>query len=70
MHPEQGTTLSQMVIENLLLERRQVEAYTALIRELGDKDLITRELLLDILRETETQASELADFLKRTSEKR
>ena len=70
VHPEQGTTLSEMVIENLLLERRQVEAYTALIRELGDKDLITRELLLGILGETETHASELADFLKRTSDKR
>jgi len=49
VHPEQGATLSEMVIENLLLERRQVEAYTALIRELGEKDLITRELLLGIL---------------------
>ena len=70
VHPEQGTTLSEMVIENLLLERRQVEAYTALIRELGDKDLITREILLGILAETETHASELSDFLKRSSEKR
>jgi bacterioferritin len=70
IHPEQGTTLTEMVIENLLLERRQVEAYTALIRELADKDLITREILLGILAETETHASELADFLKRTSDKR
>ncbi|HJT21490.1 MAG TPA: ferritin-like domain-containing protein [Nitrospira sp.] len=70
VHPEQGTTLTEMVIENLLLERRQVEAYSALIRELADKDLITRELLLDILAETEKHASELADFLKRASEKR
>lgn len=51
-----------MVIENLLLERRKVEAYTALIREIGEKDLITREILLDILGETETHASELSDF--------
>ena len=70
VHPEQGATLTEMVIEKLLLERGQVEAYTALIRELGDKDLITRELLLDILADTETHASELADFLKRTAEKR
>ncbi|HEU4685468.1 MAG TPA: ferritin-like domain-containing protein [Nitrospira sp.] len=70
VHPEQGTTITEMVIENLLLERRQVEAYTALIRELGDKDLITREILLDILGETEQHASELSDFLKRSSEKR
>lgn len=70
IHPEQGATLTEMVIENLLLERRQVEAYTALIRELGEKDLVTRQLLLDILTETETHASELADFLKRSSDKR
>src|SRR5688572_14244798 len=70
IHPEQGATLTEMVVENLLLERRQVEAYTALIRELGDKDLITREILLGILAETETHASELADFLKRASDKR
>ena len=70
VHPEQGTTLTEMVVENLLLERRQVEAYTALIRELGDKDLITREILLGIFAETETHASELSDFLKRASDKR
>ena len=70
IQPEQGTTLTEMVAENLLLERRQVEAYTALIREIGDKDLVTRELLLGILAETETHASELADFLKRSSDKR
>lgn len=70
VRPEQGTTLTEMVTENLLLERRQVEAYTALIREIGDKDLVTREVLLQILAETETHASELADFLKRSSETR
>jgi bacterioferritin len=70
IHPEQGTTLIEMVSENLMLERRQVEAYSALIREIGDKDLVTRELLLDILQTTEQHASELADVLKRSSETR
>jgi bacterioferritin len=70
IRPEQGTTLVEMVVENLLLERRQVEAYTALIREIGEKDLVTREMLLKILTDTEAHASELADFLKRSSEKR
>ncbi len=70
VHPEQGTSLTEMVIEDLVLERRQVEAYSALIREIGEKDLITREILLEILAETEAHASELADFLKRSSEKR
>jgi len=70
VHPEQGTTLTEMVTENFLLERRQVETYTALIREIGDKDLVTCEMLLEILTDTETHASELADFLKRSSDQR
>lgn len=68
VHPAQGATLQDMVIENLMLERQQVAAYTALIRELGDTDLTTRQLLLEILGETEAHASELADYLKRTAE--
>jgi bacterioferritin len=70
VHPEQGPTLSDMVSENLLLERRQIEAYTALIREIGDKDLVTRRILIGILEETEKHASELADYLKRSAETR
>jgi bacterioferritin len=70
IQPEQGATLADMVIENLMLERQQVAAYTALIREIGDKDLITRHVLLGILAETEKHASELADYLKRTAETR
>jgi bacterioferritin len=63
--PEQGTSLAEMVTEDLILERQQIEAYTALIRELGDQDLVTRQVLLSILVETEKHASELADYLKR-----
>jgi bacterioferritin len=64
--PEQGTTLAEMVTEDLMLERQQIEVYTALIRELGDQDLVTRQVLLSILVETEKHASELADYLKRS----
>lgn len=68
VRPRQGATLQDMVIENLMLERQQVATYTTLIRELGDSDLITRQLLLQILADTEQHASELADYLKRTAE--
>lgn len=68
--PQQGATRSDMVCENLLLERRQIEAYTSLIREIGEKDLVTRYILLGILQETEKHASELADYLKRTADMR
>ena len=67
--PEQGTTLAEMVVEDLILERQQIEVYSALIREIGEQDLVTRHVLLGILAETEKHASELADYLKRTSDK-
>ena len=65
---EQGATLSDMVVEDLMLERQQIEAYTALIRETGDQDLVTRQVLIGILAETERHASEMADYLKRTAD--
>ncbi len=65
---EQGATLAQMVEEDLMLERQQIEVYTALIREIGDQDVVTRHLLIAILAETEKHASELADYLKRTAD--
>jgi bacterioferritin len=66
--PEQGATLTEMVVEDLMLERQQIEAYSRLIREIGDDDLVTRQTLVSILVETEKHASELADYLKRTAE--
>jgi bacterioferritin len=68
VEPEQGASLTEMVVEDLMLERQQIEVYTALIREIGDRDLVTRHVLLGILAETEKHASELADYLKRTAD--
>src|SRR5688572_9601745 len=66
--PEQGATLTEMVVEDLMLERQQIEVYTALVRDIGDEDLVTRQMLISILAETEKHASELADYLKRTAD--
>jgi bacterioferritin len=63
--PEQGFTIEQMVLEDLAIERAQVEKYTDLIREIGDKDPVTRRMLEDILIDTEHHASELRDLLQR-----
>jgi bacterioferritin len=65
---EQGATLAEMVTEDLMVERQQVESYSRLIREIGDQDLVTRQVLLGILAETEKHASELADYLKRSAD--
>lgn len=70
VNPEQGPTLTDMVIENLMTERQQIAAYTALIRELGDGDLTTRQILMGILAETEDHAAELSDYLKLRSDTR
>src|SRR5215831_20760768 len=70
VRPEQGPTLREMIIENLMLERQQVAAYTTFVRELGDGDPTTRRLLLEILADTERHASELADYLKNTTDVR
>jgi bacterioferritin len=64
VQPEQGATLAIMVTENLVVKRRQIAAYTALIRELGTQDLTTCHLLVGLLAATEQQTSELADYLK------
>ena len=66
--PEQGATLTEMVAEDLMLERQQIETYSALVREIDNQDLVTRQILIGILGETEKHASELADYLKRTAE--
>jgi bacterioferritin len=68
--PEQGATLTDMVIENLMTERQQIVAYSTFIREIGDQDLTTCRILVDILAETEQHAAELADYLKLRSEMR
>jgi bacterioferritin len=70
VRPEQGPTLREMIVENLMLERQQVAAYTTLVREIGDRDPTTRRLLMQILADTEQHASELADYLKNTSDVR
>ena len=70
VRPEQGPTLREMIIENLMLERQQVAAYTTFVRELGERDPTTRRLLLEILADTERHASELADYLKNTTDVR
>jgi bacterioferritin (cytochrome b1) len=38
------------------------------VREIDNQDLVTRQMLIGILAETEKHASELADYLKRTAE--
>ncbi|MEB3187748.1 MAG: ferritin-like domain-containing protein [bacterium] len=62
---ESAPTLHEMLLEDLALERKQIEAYTLLIRQVGMQDPTTRRLLEKILADTEEHASELRNMLQR-----
>lgn len=58
-------TLEEMIDFNYQVERRQIVAYTLLIREVAFHDPTTRRILEDILIDTEHHAAELADLLRK-----
>jgi bacterioferritin len=60
-------TLQEMIAFNYQVERRQIVAYTQLIREVAFHDPTTRRILEDILIDTEHHAAELADLLAKRS---
>ncbi len=64
----EAPTLAGMIQEDLAVEREQIKAYTALIREVGFTDPTTRRVLEDILMETERHASELRDLLSQRAQ--
>jgi bacterioferritin len=62
--PDQDTDLQGMIRENLIGERIVIEAYSEIIRWLGDADITSRRLLEDILKEEEDHADELNDLFE------
>ena len=60
----EGTTLLDMIKEDLVAERIAIESYGDFIRFLGDKDPTTRRLLESILAVEEEHADELADLMQ------
>ena len=58
-------TLEEMIQFNLAVERRQIVAYTMMIREVAFHDPTTRRVLEDILLDTEHHAAELRDLLSK-----
>ena len=59
----EGSSLVQMIEENLVAERIAIDTYHEAIRFIGDKDTTTRRMLEDILANEEEHATELADLL-------
>lgn len=56
-------TLTAMIRENLFAERIAIDAYSASIRFIGDKDPTTRRILETILAVEENHADEMSDLL-------
>lgn len=60
----EGTTLSDMIKEDLVAERIAIDSYRDFIRYLGEQDPTTRRLLESILAVEEEHADDLADLLQ------
>jgi bacterioferritin len=58
-----STDLKEMVRKNLVAERVAIEAYTQMIKLIGDKDSTTRRVLESILSQEQEHAEELSDWL-------
>jgi bacterioferritin len=59
----EGTTLVDMIKEDLIAERVAIDSYNEMIRYVGDKDVTTRRMLESILAVEEEHADDLASFL-------
>ncbi len=60
----EGTTLVDMIKEDLVAERVAIESYTEIAQYLGTKDPTTRRLMEEILAKEEEHADDLNDLLE------
>ena len=60
----EGTTLVDMIKEDLVAERIAIESYTEIVQYLGDKDPTTKRMMEWILAKEEEHADELNDLLE------
>jgi bacterioferritin len=60
---KEGTSLTDMIRENLVAERIAIDTYREIIRYLGDGDVTTRRIFEEILAVEEEHADDMADLL-------
>src|SRR3954470_20695014 len=60
----EGTSLLEMIKEDLVAERIAIDSYGEIVRYLGDKDPTTRRLMEEILAKEEEHADDLANLLE------
>ncbi|ASV98746.1 ferritin-like domain-containing protein [Paraburkholderia aromaticivorans] len=61
---KEGSSLTDMIKENLIAERIAIDTYREIIRYLGDKDVTTRRMFEEILAVEEEHADDMADLLE------
>ena len=61
----EGSTLVDMIKEDLVAERIAIESYSEMIRFFGEGDPTSRRMLEEILAKEEEHANDLADLLRR-----
>ena len=59
----EGSSLTDMIREDLVAERIAIESYNEIIRFLGEGDVTTRRMMEEILENEEEHADDLADLL-------
>lgn len=59
----EGTSLVDMIREDLVAERVAIESYTEMIRYIGEDDPTTRRILEEILAKEEEHADDMRDLL-------
>jgi bacterioferritin len=60
---KEGTSLTDMIREDLIAERIAIESYRAIIQFLGDRDPTSKRLMEHILAKEEEHADDMADLL-------
>jgi bacterioferritin len=59
----EGTSLADMIREDLIAERIAIETYREIVRFFGDRDSTSRIMMEEILSKEEEHADEMADLL-------
>ena len=62
---KEGSTLEEMITEDLVAERIAIESYSEIIRYLGAKDVTSRRLMEEILAVEEEHANDMRDLLEK-----
>ena len=59
-----GSSLKEMVLEDLVAERIAIDSYREIIQFIGDSDPTTRRIFEDILAQEEEHADDMSDLLQ------